>query len=133
MPININELTVSASGKKPFAPGLDTLPQALARLAQLETKVALLQSVMQALQSALEVTPFSTTIKGRTVDIQADNMSIQSRGNIEMQAPGRIVAGASQFTGNTGVAHFAGVVKCSLLQAETVMGTSYTPGAGNLA
>jgi hypothetical protein len=35
-------------------------------------------------------------------------------------------------TVQTGSAEFAGVVKCSTLIADTVIASSYTPGAGNI-
>jgi hypothetical protein len=39
---------------------------------------------------------------------------------------------APRVTVQTGSAEFAGVVKCSTLIADTVIASSYTPGAGNV-
>ena len=142
MPININELTVSASGKTRLASGLDPLQQALTRVAQLEAKVAVLQSAIEVLQSALEVNDFGTTLKGRSfVMIRADHLiSMQSGGAIDAQSAGHTDVSANQFRvsaaqikGSTAVADFSGFVKCSTLQATNIVGSNYTPGVGNLA
>lgn len=126
MPIQINELQIKV-------PGQDPLQQALARIAQLEVKVA-------ALQAALSVNATGeVTLKGRTLTLQADQkISIQSASVLELSAvtmkasASSIEANASIIRGNSALSHFSGVIKCDVIQANTVIGASYTPGAGNL-
>jgi hypothetical protein len=126
MPIQINELQIKV-------PGQDPLQQALARIAQLEVKVA-------ALQAALSVNATGeVTLKGRTLTLQADQkISIQSASVLELSAvtmkasASSMEANASIIRGNSALSHFSGVIKCDVIQANTVIGASYTPGAGNL-
>ncbi|WP_291983746.1 hypothetical protein [Candidatus Accumulibacter sp. ACC005] len=39
---------------------------------------------------------------------------------------------AGMVTVDTAMAKFSGIVKCEVLQATSVVSTSYTPGAGNI-
>ena len=60
-------------------------------------------------------------------------------GNVEVEAGGRVTVSAAQVevsagavSIDTGLLSVSGVVKCSILQTETVVATTYTPGAGNV-
>jgi hypothetical protein len=39
---------------------------------------------------------------------------------------------AGQVTVNAAMSTFSGMVKCDVMQATTVIATTYTPGAGNV-
>jgi uncharacterized protein involved in type VI secretion and phage assembly len=60
-------------------------------------------------------------------------------GGVAVQTPSKVKVQASQVEVTSGIvkvdaamAKFSGVVKCEVLQATTVIGTTYTPGAGNV-
>lgn len=72
------------------------------------------------------------------VDVQGTTISVTSSA-VEVQASGEVsVTGASvkvsagSVNVDAGIAQFSGVVKCATLIADAVVGTSYTPGAGNI-
>jgi predicted enzyme involved in methoxymalonyl-ACP biosynthesis len=58
-------------------------------------------------------------------------VSITTPGKVSVQAS-QVKVTAGIVTVNSALADFSGVVKCQVLQATTVIGTTYTPGAGNV-
>lgn len=91
------------------------------------------------------VTPQGTSAKvsddsGGTIRLQTSACSIEigpatvkvtASGSVELEgATAKVSAGV--VTVDAGMAKFSGVVKCSTLIADSVVGTSYTPGAGNV-
>ncbi len=85
----------------------------------------------------------SLTLKetgGGAVEIEAaqSKITIDSSG-ITLNTPSTVTVQASQVqvtsgqvTVNAGLSTFSGVVKCDVLQATTVIATTYTPGVGNI-
>ena len=51
---------------------------------------------------------------------------------MDVQAPAGLTITAAQVKVDAALAQFTGVVKCSVLKAEAVISSSYTPGAGNV-
>jgi uncharacterized protein involved in type VI secretion and phage assembly len=68
----------------------------------------------------------STTIQATTTGV-----IITTSASIELQTSSLTVS-ASSVTVNAAMSQFSGVVQCDTLIANTVVGTSYTPGAGNI-
>ena len=68
---------------------------------------------------------------GSTITIDSNGVSIQSASRISMQGT-QITADAGTVTVNAGVSTFSGMVRCDILQTNTVISTTYTPGAGNI-
>jgi uncharacterized protein involved in type VI secretion and phage assembly len=68
----------------------------------------------------------STTIQATT-----SGVTITTSASIELQTASLSVS-ASSLTVNAAMSQFSGVVQCDTLIANAVVGTSYTPGAGNL-
>jgi len=77
---------------------------------------------------------------GSVVVSTPDGASITlERGNVHVQAPGSVEIDASQLTlgaglvqVQAGMARFGGVVQCDTIIANSVVASSYTPGAGNV-
>lgn len=68
---------------------------------------------------------------GSTVTIDTSGVSIETGGQVKVSASTMQVDSGS-VTVNAGMSRFSGVVQCDTLIATTVVGTTYTPGAGNV-
>ena len=49
-----------------------------------------------------------------------------------MSAGSKLIASATLSETNAPIAKFSGIVQCDVIQANTVIGATYTPGAGNI-
>lgn len=88
------------------------------RVNDLETRLAELESVI--------------TLQNQDVIISAPkSVLIQGVDTVEISATQFKVAAALSES-NAAIAKFSGLVQCETIQANTVMGTTYTPGAGNI-
>ncbi len=70
-------------------------------------------------------------VGGHTITMDNQGVSIQTSSKVKVDAS-QIEMTAGQFTVNAGFAKFSGVVKCETLITNSVVATSYTPGAGNV-
>lgn len=61
---------------------------------------------------------------GNTIKMAAQGITITASGTLEIDA--------SMVTVNSGMSQFSGVVQCSTLITNSVVSSSYTPGAGNI-
>jgi hypothetical protein len=68
---------------------------------------------------------------GNQVRFAADGISEQAAAKHAVNA-GTMEANAGMLSVNSGMSKFSGVVKCSTIIADSVVGSSYTPGAGNI-
>lgn len=66
-----------------------------------------------------------------SVTLSSSGISIVSSSKVEVQAS-TVDVSASMVSVDAGMSKFSGVVKCDTLIATSVVGTSYTPGAGNI-
>jgi uncharacterized protein involved in type VI secretion and phage assembly len=69
--------------------------------------------------------------EGTTVKLDSSGVSIQTGGKVQIQGSELDIT-AGQVSVNSAMSTFSGVVQCDVLQATTVIGTTYTPGAGNV-
>lgn len=69
--------------------------------------------------------------QGNIIKLEPSAVSIQAAAKVTISA-GQVEVSAGMVTVDAGMAKFSGVVQCSTLIATSVVGTSYTPGAGNL-
>ncbi|MCC6617079.1 MAG: type IV secretion protein Rhs [Anaerolineae bacterium] len=68
---------------------------------------------------------------GNQIKITASEISISASAKVKISASA-VEIEASMITGETGMAKFSGVVQCDTLIANSVVASSYTPGAGNI-
>jgi uncharacterized protein involved in type VI secretion and phage assembly len=68
---------------------------------------------------------------GNTITLDSGGVTVQCSAKVSVSASTFEVS-ASQVTVNAGMSKFSGVVQCDTLIATSVVGTSYTPGAGNM-
>jgi hypothetical protein len=122
-------------------------------------KIADLEARLQKLESAVYVAPNGDVeissasnvrvIAGQRVEIIGDqgvtardalgnSLSLSATG-VTVTAAMKVVANSSivefnaaTVTGNAAMAKFSGTVQCDTIVAVNVVGTSYTPGAGNV-
>jgi hypothetical protein len=66
-----------------------------------------------------------------TITLENGNVTIQSIGNLRIDGS-TIEINAAQVQLNAPVVHASGVVNCDTIIARSVIGSSYTPGAGNI-
>jgi len=71
-----------------------------------------------------------STPDGASIAVERGNVTIQAPGTVEIDAS-RIKLSAGQVEVAAGMARFDGVVQCDTLIANSVVASSYTPGAGN--
>ena len=86
-------------------------------------------------------------VSGTLTDADGGKIEFQAAGTIitvdpsgvSVQTPSKLTVSASQaevtagmVTVNAALSQFSGVVKCDVLQATTVIASTYTPGAGNV-
>jgi len=72
-----------------------------------------------------------TDSNGNTITLEASGISITSSSKVTINAS-VIEISAGMLTVNAGMSRFSGVVQCDTLIANSVVGASYTPGAGNI-
>jgi uncharacterized protein involved in type VI secretion and phage assembly len=68
---------------------------------------------------------------GNTITMDTQGVSVQAGAKVSVTA-GQVEVSAGQVSVNAGLSQFSGVVRCDTLVATTVVGTTYTPGAGNV-
>ncbi len=68
---------------------------------------------------------------GNSITIDSQGITLQSSAKVKVQAS-QVEVQAGMVKVDAGMSQFSGVVKCDTLIATTVIGTSYTPGAGNI-
>lgn len=68
---------------------------------------------------------------GNSITINSSGITLQSSAKVKVQAS-QVEVSAGMVKVDAGMSKFSGVVKCDVLQATSVVATSYTPGAGNI-
>jgi uncharacterized protein involved in type VI secretion and phage assembly len=68
---------------------------------------------------------------GNSIKLAPEGITITAVSQVEVQAS-TVQVDAGMVTVNAGFSEFSGVVQCSTLIADAVIGTSYTPGVGNI-
>jgi uncharacterized protein involved in type VI secretion and phage assembly len=68
---------------------------------------------------------------GSTVTVDNRGVSVQTPLTVDVSASS-VKVSAAQVQVNAAMSTFAGIVKCDVLQATTVVAATYTPGAGNV-
>jgi len=66
-----------------------------------------------------------------TIKLDAAGVEVRSSGTVKVQAT-TVEITASSVTVDAPMARFSGMVRCEVLQASSVISSSYTPGAGNV-
>lgn len=70
-------------------------------------------------------------VGGNTLKMGTSGVSIQAAGTCEVQAS-QVKVSAGMVTVDAGFSKFSGVVQCDTLITNSVVSSSYTPGAGNV-
>lgn len=68
---------------------------------------------------------------GNSVVLESSGVTITAAAQVKVDAA-NVKVTAGMVTVDAAMAKFSGVVKCEVLMATSVVGTSYTPGAGNV-
>jgi hypothetical protein len=68
---------------------------------------------------------------GTTITINPQGVSVQTGGKVSVQAS-QVDVSAGMVKVDAAMSTFSGMVKCDVLQASTVISSTYTPGAGNV-
>jgi uncharacterized protein involved in type VI secretion and phage assembly len=68
-----------------------------------------------------------------SVKIDASGVTINApTAQVQVTAASGVTVNSAQVTVNAAMSTFSGIVQCQVLQATTVIATTYTPGAGNV-
>lgn len=75
----------------------------------------------------------SVTIEkgGERIELTSSGISVTTSGNVSVDAT-QVNVSASMVQVSSSMSSFSGVVQCDTLIATSVVGTTYTPGAGNI-
>lgn len=68
---------------------------------------------------------------GNTIKLESSGITVTSSGKVSVQSS-TVEVTAGSVTVNAGMSKFSGVVQADTVIANSVVGTSYTPGAGNI-
>jgi uncharacterized protein involved in type VI secretion and phage assembly len=68
---------------------------------------------------------------GTTITVDSNGVFVQTPAKVKVQAS-QVEVSAGMVKVDAALSKFSGVVKCDVLQATTVIATTYTPGAGNV-
>jgi uncharacterized protein involved in type VI secretion and phage assembly len=68
---------------------------------------------------------------GTTVTIDTKGVSVDTPSKVKVQAS-QVEISSGMVKVDAAISQFSGIVTCDVLQATTVIGTSYTPGAGSV-
>jgi uncharacterized protein involved in type VI secretion and phage assembly len=68
---------------------------------------------------------------GNSIKMAPEGITITAVSQVEIQAS-TVQVDAGMVTVNSGFSQFSGVVQCSALITDAVIGTTYTPGVGNI-
>ena len=68
---------------------------------------------------------------GTTITVDSSGVSVQTPAKVKVQAS-QVEVSAGMVTVDAAMSKFSGIVKCDVLQATTVIASTYTPGAGNI-
>jgi uncharacterized protein involved in type VI secretion and phage assembly len=71
-------------------------------------------------------------IPGTTITLDTSGVAIKTGMKVQVQAGTQVEVSCPQVNVNAAMANFSGIVKCDVLQATTVIASTYTPGAGNI-
>jgi uncharacterized protein involved in type VI secretion and phage assembly len=66
-----------------------------------------------------------------TLTMDSSGVSVQTGSKVQVQAT-QVEVNSGQVTVNAAISKFSGMVQCDIMQATTVIATTYTPGAGNV-
>ncbi len=69
---------------------------------------------------------------GNSVKLETAGITVNASAKVTLNAGAQVNVTAGMVNVNAGMSKFSGVVQCDTLIATTVVGTTYTPGAGNI-
>lgn len=68
---------------------------------------------------------------GATITVDSSGVSVQTGAKVKIEAS-QVEVTAGMVKVDAAMSQFSGIVKCDVLQATTVIASTYTPGAGNI-
>lgn len=110
---------------------LEELTQLVAGLQDLLASQCVRQAANGNLIFPANAQRVQASLFGNSITLDAAGCRIETPGSFALSASAATV-NAGQVQTNAGMASFSGVVKCDTIIANSVVGSSYTPGAGNI-
>lgn len=69
---------------------------------------------------------------GNSIKMEASGITVNASAKVTINAGATVDVSAGMVNVSAGMSKFSGVVQCDTIIATTVVGTTYTPGAGNI-
>jgi uncharacterized protein involved in type VI secretion and phage assembly len=69
---------------------------------------------------------------GNSIKMETSGITINASAKVTINAGAQVAVSAGMVQVDAGMSKFSGVVQCDTLIATTVVGSTYTPGAGNI-
>jgi uncharacterized protein involved in type VI secretion and phage assembly len=69
---------------------------------------------------------------GNSIKMEPSGITVNASAKVTVTAGAQVEINAGMVTVNAAMSKFSGVIQCDTMIATTVVGTSYTPGAGNI-
>lgn len=69
---------------------------------------------------------------GSSIKIDSQGITVNSTMKVTVTAASQVEVTATQVSVTAPISQFSGIVKCDVMQATTVVASTYTPGAGNV-
>ncbi|HVF42790.1 MAG TPA: phage baseplate assembly protein V [Pyrinomonadaceae bacterium] len=69
---------------------------------------------------------------GNSIKMEPSGITVNAASKVTVTAGSQVEVNAGMVTVNAAMSKFSGVIQCDTMIATTVVGTSYTPGAGNI-
>jgi uncharacterized protein involved in type VI secretion and phage assembly len=69
---------------------------------------------------------------GNSMKMETSGITVNASAKVTINAGGQVAVSAGMVQVDAGMSKFSGVVQCDTLIATTVVGSTYTPGAGNI-
>ncbi|WP_269582228.1 hypothetical protein [Roseibium sp. Sym1] len=131
-PVSKKPVTTSTM-KRVGPPRPRKTPQLVSPSDNTEALIEALRERVNDLESRISELESMISLQNQDVIISAPkSVLIQGQDTVELSASSKLIMSAAVCETNAPTAKFSTILQCDILQANTVIGATYTPAAGNI-